>query len=1103
MFREGIDIGIDHSHLQQTDEELQQTVEEERVEEEKKLPPALFIQAPYGGDAIQFRGEPTSLLYAVSLFADRVHKGEVEGLSDSELKVMNPPVYDEQFKQELEKYLYENRPKVIGISCTTSSSVPAREIAETAKNIAAELGYQVIVVMGGAHERDIAAMQGEDDNPSSRNINAGTSAEQYRNVVDFSATGESEETFDYLLQQIYQTAPDEITNLSADELKKILIEHKDEFANLKGRDGGFAFSLDGQPVRIKTAEYRQEGTEQVINGIDLKNTPPLPRYLVDEKSSKYYGIFRKNGQDVKTAQIMTCRGCKGGCSFCSEHRRFNASSADKVKNEILDALDQKYEAIFFDDSTFTWFHENRTEEEVQLIFDFLKEKGIEWGCQTRVDKLDEGILSKMKEAGCTYIYLGAESADPRMLEAMHKGVTIEQIEKTIDMIDGFGIRIGLSYVFGTEGNAHENGEVKEVKEDKSSVDRTIAFIKRKLDEGVTISLVSMNLLTYYPDSYATKHMSHEDRIRVAAESYPERDDLETLSDEELLRLSFSRPIVRNGYPWNRFEDGQGHHPACITEELARYIVEHGVEEIGEVLQGQDLYVVPEIYEGIRTGQTEDYVDLNHSSITTPKLTETQKQYVDDPFYFFPDQRGAETRLPWDDTGISSANTFYVRMETYEKARAYVADMAGIEHDGHDLEMSRVVFTPNTTEAANTAFRMIEAHEKRRFAEDHEYEEQLSEQDRNIVVTNAENFSVKRIAKVSADQSNPHGRDDWSTYQDFGTQHTKTNTYSSRKTGYEVREASIRETGGGQEIIDLVDEHTQVVIFSHVVRDNGLIMDVSNICRQIKEKNPDCWIIVDGAQAFGALPPFKIGDLGCDFYIATPHKTLNSYPFGILLMSESGEKADEAYREALKSGKTNQVPRNGSFMFGHEGLIEPATQRGQRDLIGHAEILSPIEIRSLTAQLDPLLNGQSLTEEEIQYSKQGPSDSLGGIGMRPIPERTLEFLSSNEEARARLKKYTESQLQELPGIEIVSHTDGHHSNFILSFRFHDLDNRQIADHLWRQPKPITLSYIARSNLLRISFDQFNTEEEIDFLIESLQEAVAKEQEKNIGGKDESK
>lgn len=1025
-------------------------VEDDKIEKESKEKEegqfgALFVQAPYGGDAIQFRGEPTSLLYATSVFADRVHNGEVQGLTDNDLKIMNPAVFDDKFKAELMAYIEEKKPKVIGISCTTSSSVPANEIAQIAKSSAELAGYKIITVMGGAHERDMASM-----------LPDGTSAEQH-DPVDISATGESEETFNLLLSLVYEgRSPEEIENLTSEELKTLLTsnEIRTKFKELSGRDGGFAFKLNGESHRISTSG----------RPIEYDKVPPLPRHLLDEKWTKYYGIFRKNGRDVKTAQIMSCRGCAKKCRFCSETLNFHPKDAKIVTAEI-DRITQEqegvepYKAVFFDDSTFTAFtrgskrpdgtflREPRSIDNLRPVFEKLKEHGLEWGCQTRVDCIDEELVKEMKDAGCTYIYLGVESANQEMLNIMGKGVRVEQIEEAINIIDAAGIRIGMSLMFGSEGKMGD----KKIEETESSVDDTFAFVKRKIDEGKNITLVSMNLYTYYPFSTATKQMPREEKIRLAKEGYPKREDWESLSEEDLLKLTFGKPIVHHGYPWNRFEDGQGHHTACVSDEkLARYIIERGIQEIGEVLQGQDLYTVGEVYEEIRMGKTKGYVDLNHSSLTTPKeLTEEQKRYIKDPFFSYPDQR-PKTADPNDPTGLLSAE-LEVWLENYEKPRLYAEGILGQEP--HDEPYT--VLTPNTTEAANTALNMIISYENERHP-------QLWGKDKNIVVTDAENFSIKRIAKISADQSNPHGRDDWSTYQDYGTGVKKAESeyIGEEKRDYVIKEANIRETGDGQNIIDQVDHNTQAVIFSHVIRDNGIIMDVASICQKIKEKNPNCWTIVDGAQAFGALPQFDLSDLGCDFYVGTPHKTLNSNPFGILALNKNtGMKVVVPYLDALRHQEVNQVIRLGSF----PGIKESFPYRTERQ----TELLSPTEIRSFSAQFDPKVSGRD-------------SASLEAI-------RTQ--INELEAARKEIKGYAISLLQNLPGVEIISPQDDKHSNFILSFKFTEQDNRQIVDKLWRLPRPVTLSYIARSDLIRISFDQFNTEEEIDYLIEELNKIIS--------------
>lgn len=93
--------------------------------------------------------------------------------------------------------------------------------------------------------------------------------------------------------------------------------------------------------------------------------------------------------------IITSRGCSFNCSFCQPMertlfgRKIRRRSVKNVIDEVVHVVD-KYKAnfIMFQDSTFTV---NTT-----WILDFchkIADLKIKWGCQTRIDALDEEVIS--------------------------------------------------------------------------------------------------------------------------------------------------------------------------------------------------------------------------------------------------------------------------------------------------------------------------------------------------------------------------------------------------------------------------------------------------------------------------------------------------------------------------------------------------------------------------------------------------------------------------------------------------------------------------------------------------------------------------------------
>jgi selenocysteine lyase/cysteine desulfurase len=70
--------------------------------------------------------------------------------------------------------------------------------------------------------------------------------------------------------------------------------------------------------------------------------------------------------------------------------------------------------------------------------------------------------------------------------------------------------------------------------------------------------------------------------------------------------------------------------------------------------------------------------------------------------------------------------------------------------------------------------------------------------------------------------------------------------------------------------DAVTPRTRVVVFSHVTSSLGILLPARELCALARERG--ALAIVDGAQAVGQIP-VDVKQLGCDAYVASPHKWL--------------------------------------------------------------------------------------------------------------------------------------------------------------------------------------------------------------------------------------
>lgn len=197
---------------------------------------------------------------------------------------------------------------------------------------------------------------------------------------------------------------------------------------------------------------------------DLDSIIPPARDLIDNE--RYKEVWRADHGYALTS-VMTTRGCPYGCFFCSEKlvfgRRYTVRSADNVVAELEDIIRKYgYDRVWFADDIFP-LRKERTLQICQEIIN--RDLNFTWSCLARADLVDEEALASMKRAGCEIVFFGVESGSQRMLDAMNRMMTIEQIVSGISAAKRVGLKV---HAFMMVGFPSENYE---------SLKQTIDFLK--------------------------------------------------------------------------------------------------------------------------------------------------------------------------------------------------------------------------------------------------------------------------------------------------------------------------------------------------------------------------------------------------------------------------------------------------------------------------------------------------------------------------------------------------------------------------------------------------------------------------------------------------
>jgi radical SAM superfamily enzyme YgiQ (UPF0313 family) len=164
--------------------------------------------------------------------------------------------------------------------------------------------------------------------------------------------------------------------------------------------------------------------------------------------------YRDAGKLFPFLTLISGRGCFGRCSFCQlpqtmNGRGYRPRSVGHVVAEIehdLRLFPTLKEIMFEDDTLVMAATRDRLARlcEEMIRRDFR----IAWSANARVDVDDLELFRLMKRAGCRMLCAGFEFGDQRILDHVHKGITIEQMYRFADTARRAHIRVHGCFMFG-------------------------------------------------------------------------------------------------------------------------------------------------------------------------------------------------------------------------------------------------------------------------------------------------------------------------------------------------------------------------------------------------------------------------------------------------------------------------------------------------------------------------------------------------------------------------------------------------------------------------------------------------------------------------------
>ena len=320
-------------------------------------------------------------------------------------------------RQNAARYLviYDDGFNYLTKMCLTNMREAAFEMAKTAKR----LGCVVIVCSSDAADHY---------------------EKYFAHAVDFVIRGEGEQTLRELLHAL---------------------EKRGDISQI----AGLVFKKSGSSVVTPARTVIRDLDALPLPAWDLVDIPAYKKIW-----KKHHGYFSLN--------IATTRGCPFKCNWCAKPiygNRYNSRSPQHVIREI-EWLISEYQPDHF------WMCDDIFGLKPGWVQDFktlvLKNRlHFRFKIQSRVDLLLEPeVIDALVLSGVETVWVGAESGSQKILDAMDKGTTVQQIREATRLMQKRNIRVAFFVQFGYIG------------ETRQDIDETINMVLDLLPDEVGISV---------------------------------------------------------------------------------------------------------------------------------------------------------------------------------------------------------------------------------------------------------------------------------------------------------------------------------------------------------------------------------------------------------------------------------------------------------------------------------------------------------------------------------------------------------------------------------------------------------------------------------------
>ncbi len=210
----------------------------------------------------------------------------------------------------------------------------------------------------------------------------------------------------------------------------------------------------------------------------LRKPDTLPRPAWDLADLTPYEEMWRAHHGYWSLNLVSSRGCPYSCTWCAKPiygDQYFLHSPERVVEDLAWLKEQhSFEHVWFCDDIF-----GLRAEWLEAFADGLEHHNLDirFMIQARVDLLARtDIVNPLARAGLDTVWMGVESGSQKIMDAMAKGITVEQVREATELLKAAEIHVAFFLQFGYLG------------EEKQDIKKTIDLILELLPDEIGISV---------------------------------------------------------------------------------------------------------------------------------------------------------------------------------------------------------------------------------------------------------------------------------------------------------------------------------------------------------------------------------------------------------------------------------------------------------------------------------------------------------------------------------------------------------------------------------------------------------------------------------------